>query len=119
MAHITAENTSACRSLSSPRAVGRQAVRFMRASMPFSTRQLKAAAAPATNQMPALASTMRSASAQLGTPGTASTMPIRAQNTMSWITRGLVSALNCRITDGVLAGDAAAVMREALKKLFG
>ena len=74
--------------------------------MPFSTMQLKAAAAPATSQMPRQASSHAQPHlAQLGTPGTASTMPIRAQNTMSWITRGLVSALNCRITEGVLAGE--------------
>ena len=51
-AQRSAENTSACVSLSWPRAVGRQAVRFILASMPFSTRQLNAAAAPATSQMP-------------------------------------------------------------------
>ena len=33
-------------------AVGRHEVRFMRASMAFSTMQLKAAAAPETNQIP-------------------------------------------------------------------
>jgi len=91
-AHRSAENTSACRSLSSPRAVGRQAVRFIFASMPFSTRQLKAAAAPATSQMPMQATTARFTSAHEGSPGTASTMPISAQNTISCTTRGLVSA---------------------------
>ena len=91
-AHSTAENTRACRSDSSPRAVGRQAVRRILASMLFSTRQLKAAAAPATSQMPALAMAMRASAAPLGRPGTASTMPMSAQNTMSWTTRGLVSA---------------------------
>jgi hypothetical protein len=35
--------------------VGRQAVRFILASMVFSTTQLNAAAAPATNQIPAQA----------------------------------------------------------------
>ena len=73
-------------------AVGRQAVRFILASMPFSTMQLNAAAAPATSQMPAQANSASRISAQAGAPGTASTMPISAQNTMSCTTRGLVSA---------------------------
>ena len=71
--------------------MGRQAVRFMRASMPCSIRQLKAAAAPATSQMPAQAATARNASAWVGTPGTASSMPMNAQKTMSCTTLGLVS----------------------------
>jgi hypothetical protein len=60
--------------------------------MPFSTRQLNAAAAPATSQMPMQASTRAARRPSEGTPGTASTMPISAQNTMSCTTRGLVSA---------------------------
>jgi hypothetical protein len=75
-------------------AVGRQAVRFMRASMCFSTMQLNAAAAPATNQMPKQAMPAKRTSAQLGQPGTANTMPIKAQNTINWMTRGLVKTLN-------------------------
>ena len=90
--HNTAEKLKAWKSLSSPLAVGRQAVRRILASIPFSTRQLKAAAAPATSQMPRQASKASRTWAQLGTPGTASTMPIRAQNTISWITRGLARA---------------------------
>ncbi len=90
--HSAAENTSAWVSLNSPRAVGRHAVRFMRESMPFSTRQLNAAAAPATSQMPMQASRPRCRSAPVGTPGTARTMPMRAQKTISCTTRGLVSA---------------------------
>src|SRR3989344_4591113 len=77
--------------LSSPLAVGRQAVRFIRASMPCSIRQLKAAAEPATSQMPMQAATALSASAAVGMPGTASSMPMTAQKTMSCTTRGLVS----------------------------
>ena len=62
----------------------RQAVRFMRASIPRSTRQLKAAAAAATSQMPAQAASIIFQSCQPGTPGTASTgQPIR--RTTSWI----------------------------------
>ena len=91
-AHSAAENASACRSDSCPLAVGRQAVRFILASMVFSTRQLKAAAAPATSQMPAQATAMVSNWDAVGRPGTASTMPISAQNTISCTTRGLVSA---------------------------
>ena len=91
-AHSAAENVSACMSDSWPLAVGRQEVRFILASMVFSTRQLKAAAAPATSQMPAQATPMVSSSAPVGRPGTASTMPMRAQNTISCTTRGLVKA---------------------------
>ena len=64
----------------------------MLTSMVFSIRQLKAAAAAATSHTPSDATTMRPACAQLGTPGTASTAPIRAQNTISCTTRGLVSS---------------------------
>jgi len=73
-------------------AVGRQAVRFIFESMVFSTRQLKAAAAPATNQMPMHAHKPSINSDKLGRPGTARTMPIKAQKTISWTTRGLVNA---------------------------
>ena len=71
-------------------AVGRQAVRAMRASICCSTRQLNAAAAPATSQMPTVAA---SSDAPVGgKPGVASSMPITAQKTISCTTRGLVSA---------------------------
>ena len=89
----TAENNRVCASLRSPRAVGRHEVRFILASMLFSTMQLKAAAAPETSQMPRLAIAAVTTSSIPGTPGTASTIPISAQKTMSWITRGLVRAL--------------------------
>ena len=90
--HSAPENSKVWRLDSSPRAVGRQAVRFMRASILCSTRQLKAAAAPATSQIPAQATTMRNSSAADGRPGTAKTMPISAQKTMSCTTLGLVNA---------------------------
>ena len=61
----------------------------MRESIRCSTRQLKAAAAAATSQMPA---TPPSARCQSGKPGVDSNIPIKAQNTISWTTRGLVSA---------------------------
>jgi hypothetical protein len=64
-------------------AVGRHDVRFMRASMCCSTTQLKAAAAPETNQIPKQAMAASWTSAQVGTPGTLKTMPIKAQKTMS------------------------------------
>jgi hypothetical protein len=52
-------------------------------SIVFSTKQLNAAAAPATNQTPKLAKAMRCHSSHVGSPGTANTMPISAQKTMS------------------------------------
>jgi len=67
-------------------------VRFIRASIWRSTRQLKAAAAPATSQMPMQATAMCTHWAAVGRPGTASTMPMKAQNTISCTTRGLVRA---------------------------
>jgi hypothetical protein len=90
--HSPAENSRVCVFESSPLAVGRQAVRFIFASMLCSTMQLKAAAAPATSQMPRHATAMRTSWSGAGQPGTASTMPISAQNTISCTTRGLVSA---------------------------
>jgi hypothetical protein len=60
--------------------------------MLFSIKQLNAAAAPATNQMPTQATKPNQTSAQLGTPGTAKTIPISAQNTMSCTTRGFINA---------------------------
>ena len=50
------------------------------------------AAAPATSQIPRQAMTASLTSASVGMPGTASTIPMSAQKTISWITRGLVSA---------------------------
>src|SRR5574343_432416 len=98
-AHSRAENSSAWRSLSWPLAVGRQAVRFILASMDFSTKQLNAAAAAATSQMPTQPQKPCTHWADVGMPGTARTMPISAQNTMSCTTRGLVSAWYWRQTD--------------------
>jgi hypothetical protein len=46
--------------------------------------------------MPRLANAMPSHCKPLGQPGTANTMPISAQNTISWMTLGLVNALYCR-----------------------
>ena len=83
IAHNTAEKARVCTLDSWPRAVGRQAVRRILASICCSTTQLKAAAAPATSQMPKQATAASCTWAQLGTPGTASTMPIKAQNTIS------------------------------------
>jgi len=105
-AHSTAEKLSVRALVNSPLAVGRQAVRFILASMRCSTTQLNAAAAPATSQIPKHAMAARCTSAQLGSPGTASTMPISAQNTISWITLGLVSAWYWRQTDGKADGAA-------------
>jgi hypothetical protein len=60
--------------------------------MDFSTKQLNAAAAPATSQIPAQATKPKITWALVGTPGTARTIPIKAQKTISCTTRGLVSA---------------------------
>jgi hypothetical protein len=54
--------------------------------------------------MPKQAITANCTSAHVGTPGTLKTMPIKAQNTMSWITRGLVNALNWRHVEGKAEG---------------
>src|SRR5690606_5505462 len=76
-----------------PRAVARRAVRSMRASISRSIRQFTAKAAAANIQMPSVAATTLPAS---GSPGVARNMPITAQNTASWVTRGLVSTRYCR-----------------------
>ena len=81
--HKSAEKIRVCVLLSSPRAVGRQEVRFILASICCSTMQLKAAAAADTSQMPKQAIAASRTCVQSGAPGTASTMPISAQNTMS------------------------------------
>ena len=65
----------------------------MRASIFCSTRQLTAAAAPATSAMPTVAAS-RICSGTM--PGVASSMPITAVKTISDTTRGLVSARNER-----------------------
>jgi hypothetical protein len=95
--HSTAENSSVCVWVSSPFAVGRHAVRAIFASIFSSTRQLKAAAAAATSQMPAVANSTRSRSGQ---PGSASSMPMTAQKTISCTTRGFVSERYWRSRDG-------------------
>ena len=71
-------------------------------SIACSTRQLNAAAALDTSQMPKVAG---SAKASLGHPGSASSMPITAQNTMSCTTRGLVSAMYCRQRVASVTGE--------------
>src|SRR5687767_3544732 len=75
-----------------PMTVGRQRVRAMAASIRCSTRQLNAAAAPATSAMPAVAAASNSSG---GSCGAASSMPITAVNTMSDTTLGLVRRQNC------------------------
>ena len=85
--------TSVGSDVSSPRGSGRRRVRAISASIFCSTRQLNAAAAPATSAMPTVAkNTMRGG----GSPGVARNMPITAQKTISDTTRGLVSARKCR-----------------------
>ncbi len=76
-----------CAVVIEPRTVGRPRVRAIMASNFCSTRQLNAAAAPATSAMPRVAKNMVAAG---GTPGAASSMPITAVKTMSETTRGFV-----------------------------
>jgi hypothetical protein len=85
--------TSVCDAESSPRGSGRQRVRRISASTLRSTRQLIAAAAPATSAMPSVAA---SSVCEATMPGVARNMPITAVNTMSDTTRGLVSARKAR-----------------------
>jgi hypothetical protein len=71
----------------------------MRASISASIRQLTAKAAPASSQMPSVA---QISTCQPGKPSVARNMPITAQNTASWVTRGLVSAQYCEMRLGDL-----------------
>ena len=64
----------------------------MRASTSASIRQFTANAAPASSQMPAA---VQNSSSQPGKPGVASRLPMTAQNTVIWVTRGLVSVQYC------------------------
>ena len=68
---------------------GRPRVRRIRASIFCSTKQLTAAAAPATSAMPIVASRSSRGGTMLGV---ARNMPITAVKTISETTRGLVSA---------------------------
>jgi hypothetical protein len=89
--HSPAENTAPACPTARPRAVGRQAVRFM-CSVDAFLDQAVEGRRRRRHQPDARRHDDLPACAQLGTPGTASTMPIRAQNTISCTTRGLVSA---------------------------
>src|SRR5207249_2067643 len=77
----------------SPRGNGRVRVRAIIASIFCSTRQLIAAAAPATSAIPNVPKTTADAG---GNPGAARNIPITAVNTISDTTRGLVNAKNWR-----------------------
>jgi hypothetical protein len=77
------ENKKASVSVNSPLAVGLQEVRFIKASILFSTKQLNTAAAAATNQIPTQAKPASFRSCKLGSPGMAKTMPINAQKTIN------------------------------------
>ena len=89
----TAAKVSVWRDVSSPRGNGRPRVRRITASIFCSTRQLIAAAAPATSAMPIVPNSTACAG---GIPGDARNMPMTAVNTMSDTTRGFVNARNCR-----------------------
>ncbi|MNS76776.1 hypothetical protein D3C72_1103320 [compost metagenome] len=86
---ITSANTTVCFTVMSPMAIGRRAVRAMRASISRSARQLTANAAPASSQIPMVPNTT---ARQSGNSSLARNMPMTAQNTASCVTRGLVSA---------------------------
>ena len=94
-----------------PRGSGRRRVRAISASIFCSTRQLIAAAAPATSAMPSVPKTTGIGG---GTPGTARNMPIIATKTISDTTRGLVSARNCRKRT---SGRASVVMRRSSSRV--
>ena len=85
-------NTSVSADVSSPLGSGRRRVRAISASSFCSTRQLIAAAAPATRPMPSVPNTTAPIG---GRPGTARNIPMTAVNTISATTRGLASARNC------------------------
>jgi hypothetical protein len=75
-------------------------VRRITASIFCSTRQLIAAAAPATSAMPSVPNKTAWAG---GTPGDARNMPITAVKTINDTTRGFVNARNCRKRCGASA----------------
>src|SRR5260221_1531198 len=83
-----------------PLTVGRPRVRAIAASIFCSTRQLNAAAAPATSAMPSVAAKTRPGG---GRSGVARSIPITAVNTMSETTRGLVRRQNCTPMPGTWA----------------
>src|SRR5574343_998113 len=96
----------------SPRAVARQRVRAILASMVRSTRQFSAAAAKETSAMPSDATRKRSSG---GKPGVARNMPIIAVNTIRLLTRGLhrceKALRRCsRLRDGALAAVCMAIL---------
>ena len=81
---------------------GRARVRAILASIFCSTRQLTAAAEPATSAIPSVANS--AANQNTGdirrSAGTARNIPITAVKTISDTTRGLVSCSNCCIRGG-------------------
>src|SRR5574343_862194 len=96
----------------SPRAVARQRVRAILASMVRSTRQFSAAAAKETSAMPSDATRKRSSG---GKPGVARNMPIMAVNTIRLLTRGLHRWLKAlkrwiKLRDGALATVCMAIL---------
>src|SRR5690625_1231365 len=99
------DRLNTCLWLMVPRAVARRAVRAMRASTSCSIRQLMANAAAANNQIPMVASNTRRG---LGKPGLAKNMPITAQKTANWVTRGLVKTQYLR-SNGLSGKESAAM----------
>src|SRR5450631_425482 len=86
-----------------PMTVGRPRVRAIAASIFCSTRQLNAAAAPATSAIPSVAKKMRPGA---GKPGDASSIPMTAVNTISETTRGFVRRQNWAPRPGALCAVA-------------
>jgi hypothetical protein len=89
MPPITPEKTIACSGVIWPRATGRMRVRAIFASICRSMTEFTANAAPASSQMPAVATATE---IRLGNSWLDRNMPITAQKMASWVTRGLVSS---------------------------
>ena len=89
MPPISPEKSSAWTAESSPRGRGRIRVRAIFASMCCSISELTAKAAPASSQMPSVATATRPSG---GSSRVDRNMPITVQNSASCVTRGFVSA---------------------------
>ena len=105
-----------CAGVIVPVTVGRPRVRAITASTLCSTRQLKAAAAPATSAIPRVAAASSPAG---GSVGEASSMPITAVKTMSETTRGFVRRQNCTGTATCSGRETPSSMEHVLRTLIG
>lgn len=84
--------STTCSEVMVPCAVARRRVLNMRASISCSIRQLMAKAAAASSQIPKVPATTTLAG---GNPLEAKNIPMTAQKTANWVTRGLVSTQYC------------------------